>query len=430
MSKALLPSDYADFLAGLKARILDARTAAVQAVNCELILLYWDMGRGIVEKQQTATWGDAVVEQLAADLRAAFPDMRGFSPRNVWDMRRFYTTLTEPAFLAHAKREMTSRSVSPILRQPVAELNAAGQSDAIAYVRQLAAEIPWGHHLLMLNKLSGSAARLYYLRATARFGWCRNVLLNQIKAGAYERALKEKKTHNFPLALPEHFAEQADEMLKSRYNLEFLGIGRAVNERELEDRLIARLQRFSSNSATASASSAANTGSPWAARSTSSTCSSTTASSGRWWPSTLKIGPFEPEHAGKMDFYLNLLNANERGPDDQPVHRHHPVRREGRRRGRVRAQDKGQSHRRGGIPAPAQPARGIQGQASHGSPAFECAPPIHALARESDSSLMTTRTDHREAVVAALKAFDNRPLAEAAGRLFATLGYQSDRRLP
>jgi predicted nuclease of restriction endonuclease-like (RecB) superfamily len=81
-------------------------------------------------------------------------------------------------------------------------------------------------------------ARLYYLRATARFGWSRNVLLNQIKAGTYERAVTEKKTHNFPLALPEYLAEQAEEMMKSSYNLEFLGIRREVKERELEDRLI------------------------------------------------------------------------------------------------------------------------------------------------------------------------------------------------
>jgi predicted nuclease of restriction endonuclease-like (RecB) superfamily len=95
-----------------------------------------------------------------------------------------------------------------------------------------------------LNKLADPAARLYYLRATAKLGWSRSVLLNQIKAGAYERAVQEKKTHNFTLALPEHFAEQANEILKSSYNLEFLGIARAMKERELEDRLISHLQQF------------------------------------------------------------------------------------------------------------------------------------------------------------------------------------------
>jgi predicted nuclease of restriction endonuclease-like (RecB) superfamily len=111
-------------------------------------------------------------------------------------------------------------------------------------VRVLVAQVPWGHHANVLAKLTDPAARLYYLRATARFGWSRNVLLHQIKTGAYDRAVKEKKTHNFPFALPEHLAEQADEMLKSSYNLEFLGIHREVKERGLEERLIGRLQAF------------------------------------------------------------------------------------------------------------------------------------------------------------------------------------------
>ena len=98
--------------------------------------------------------------------------------------------------------------------------------------------------MLVLNQLADPAARIYYLRATAQFGWSRNVLLNQIKAGAYERAVAEKKTHNFALALPEDFAEQADEMLKSRYNLEFLGLERALKERDIEQRLVSRLQQF------------------------------------------------------------------------------------------------------------------------------------------------------------------------------------------
>jgi predicted nuclease of restriction endonuclease-like (RecB) superfamily len=104
--------------------------------------------------------------------------------------------------------------------------------------------VPWRHHVEMMNKLSDPAARLCYLRATAQLDWSRSVLLNQIKAGAYERALKERKTHNFAFALPEQFAEQADEMLKSRYNLEFLGLGRAMKKRELEDHLVVRLQQF------------------------------------------------------------------------------------------------------------------------------------------------------------------------------------------
>ena len=188
----------------------------------------------------------------------------------------------------------------------------------IEFVRQLVAEIPWGHHLLLLNKVTDPAARLYYLRATAQLGWSRNVLLNQIKAGAYERAAKEKKTHNFSLALPEHFAEQTDEMMKSRYNLEFLGISRAMKERKLEDRLIERLQQFILE---------LGYGFCFVGRQYRLVLGRKEYFVDLLFyhrvlkalvAFDLKLGSFEPEHAGKMDFYLNLLNAKERAPDDHP----------------------------------------------------------------------------------------------------------------
>lgn len=187
--------DYPAFLAALKKRIVNARTKAARTINRELVLLYWDIGRRILEKQQTAGRGDSVVEQLAADLRTAFPHMSGFSVANLWRMKQLFLEHNAPEFLSQA-------------------------------VRELVATVPWGHHANLLSKITDPAARLYYLRATAQHGWSRNVLLNQIKARAYERAVKEKKTNNFVLALPEHFAEQANEMMKSRYNLEFLGISR------------------------------------------------------------------------------------------------------------------------------------------------------------------------------------------------------------
>ena len=110
-------------------------------------------------------------------------------------------------------------------------------------LQQLVAEIPWGQNILIFERIKNEAARRYYLEATARLGWTRNVLLNQIKAEAYQASLQDK-SHNFPAVLPQHLAEQADEALKSRYSLEFLGINQAVHERELEQRLIARLKDF------------------------------------------------------------------------------------------------------------------------------------------------------------------------------------------
>ena len=170
----------------------------------------------------------------------------------------------------------------------------------------------------LLKKVKAPAARLYYLRATARFGWSRKVLLNQIKAGAYERAVREKKTHNFPLALPEYLAEQAEEALKSSYNLEFLGIRREIKERQLEDRLLERLREFILE---------LGYGFCFVGRQYRLVLGQKEYFIDLLFyhrfikalvAFELKVGAFEPEHAGKMDFYLNLLNEKERAPDDRP----------------------------------------------------------------------------------------------------------------
>ena len=306
-AKGAAPSDYPAFFAALKNRILHARLTAARAVNHELVLLYWDIGRGIGEKQRTAGWGDAVVERLAADLLAEFPNQRGFSVQNLWRMKQLYADYNAAEFLSQVVREFNPAPAEPPTHEFLSQR-----------VREIVALVPWGHHANILAQLTDPAARLYYLRATAQLGWSRNVLLNQIKARAYERAVKEKKTHNFALALPEQLAEQADELLKSRYNLEFLGLGRALKERELEDQLIARLQQFILE---------LGYGFCFVGR-------QYRLALGRkeyyvdllfyhrflkaLVAIDLKIGPFEPEHSGKMDFYLNLLNDQERAPNDQP----------------------------------------------------------------------------------------------------------------
>ena len=264
-------------------------------MNQEIILLYWDIGRGIVEKQQTLGWGDSVVEMVAADLRRAFPEMRGWSPaERVADEAVATWPTASERFLATGCREKLRPSFgrepnSTVLAQLVPEnrwlCSGHQTTNSRTAVRELAAASRGATTLLILKKLDDPAARLYYLRATARFGWTRNVLLNQIKAGAYERAVVEKKTHNFDLVLPEHLAEQADEMLKSSYNLEFLGLRRAVRERELEDRLISRLQAFILELGYGFCFVGRQYRLVLGKRSTSSICCSTTASSGRWWPS-------------------------------------------------------------------------------------------------------------------------------------------------
>jgi predicted nuclease of restriction endonuclease-like (RecB) superfamily len=216
-------SGYAGFIGELKARVAAARLSAARAVNHDLIALYWDIGKAIVQQQQARGWGQSVVERIARDLRTSFPGAQGFSARNVWDMRRFYEEYSRPEVLRQLAAERGRRAPAGVVVRKA--------PPAIEYLRQLVAEIPWGHHLLILTKLHEPAQRLFYLRATKAFGWSRNVLLNQIKARACERSSSAGKSHNFALALPDNLAEQATEALKSSYNLEFLGIRQANRRR-------------------------------------------------------------------------------------------------------------------------------------------------------------------------------------------------------
>lgn len=309
---ATITFDYPAFVADLKSRITSARLTAARAVNSELVGLYWDIGAAIREKQAAKGWGDAVVERLSNDLKRAFPGTTGFSATNLWRMRQLHETYTSPDFLSQLVREAAPRAKAArgLLGTPSAKLAQA--------VRKMVVATPWGHHVNLLAKIEQPAQRLYYLQATARFGWSRNVLLNQIKSQAYERSLAEGKSHNFPTALPEHLAEQAEEALKSSYNLEFLGIRQRVKERELEDRLIDRLRDFILE---------LGYGFCFIGRQ-----HRVTLGRNEYFIDLLfyhrflkalvavelKVGKFEPEYAGKMDFYLNLLNEKERAPDDAP----------------------------------------------------------------------------------------------------------------
>ena len=148
-----LPKEYESFLETIKSRIHQSQVKASLAVNKELILLYWEIGREIVERQKNEGWGQVVVEHLSKDLRRAFPSMQGFSTRNLWDMRRLYL--------------------------------AYGQEDII--LRQVVAELPWGHHLAILNSFKKIEERLWYMKRTIEHGWSRNVLIFQIESRLHKR---------------------------------------------------------------------------------------------------------------------------------------------------------------------------------------------------------------------------------------------------
>jgi predicted nuclease of restriction endonuclease-like (RecB) superfamily len=280
--KNIMGKEYIIFLNEIKSRIVMARIQAIKSVNKELIKLYWDIGRAIVERQEKYKRGDAVVEKLATDLKGDFKTTFGFSAQNLWYMRQFFLEYKDV----------------PILQQ-------------------LVGEIPWGHNILILSKVKDRKEREYYIKASAEMGWSRNVLLNQIKAGAYEVSLRQK-THNFPRVLPKHLAEQADESIKSLYNLDFLGIKKPVIEREIERRLVDKIKRFMLELG----KGFSFIGNQYRL----------TLGNNEYFIDLLffnrnlkclvaielKTGKFEPEYAGKIDFYLHLLDEQVRLKNENP----------------------------------------------------------------------------------------------------------------
>lgn len=313
---------YARFLKSVKDRIAGARLAAARSVNRELIGLYWWMGQEIVRKQRTHGWGDAVVERLSRDLLHAFPDMRGLSPQNLWRTRQFHLDHTGPAFLEAACAHF-ARSGEKKLSQAVREMRSASKrkrARAILSqaVRELLEAVPWGHHTNVLASVKDPQARLWYLQNTCAFGWSRNVLAVQVGARTYERTRTKGKLNNFRSTLPASLADLADEVFKSDYNLEFIGVKRAVKERELEARLVERVQRFILE---------LGYGFCFIGRQHTLKVSSKEFRVDLLFyhrflrclvAIDLKLGEFEPDHTGKMDFYLNVLNDRERASGDNP----------------------------------------------------------------------------------------------------------------
>jgi predicted nuclease of restriction endonuclease-like (RecB) superfamily len=283
MPSIIRTKDYRAFLLELKERIERSRLDAARSVNKELIGLYRDIGERILEKQQALGWGRNVIGSLSNDLLAAFPGAQGFSPQNLWLMRQFVLEYSE-----------------------------------LPKLQQLVGELPWGHNVLIMQKVKNLDARAFYLRAAAHAGWSRNILLNQIKARAWQRSLKQEKSHNFKRALPSNVASRAADMLKSSYDLGFLGTSRLKDERDLENRLIDRVQRFILE---------LGYGFCFISRQQPLRVGNKEFSVDLLFyhrflhclvAIDLKMGAFEPEHAGKMDFYLNVLNDKQRSPTDNP----------------------------------------------------------------------------------------------------------------
>ena len=201
------PDGYADWLADLKGRIHNAQQRATLAVNRELVLLYWNIGRDILARQAQQGWGAKVIERLAHDLRAAFPEMKGFSPRNLKYMRAFAEAWPETEF-----------------------------------VQAVLAQLPWYHQLALLDKLDSIESRRWYAAKAIEHNWSRNVLAIHIETRLLER--NATAVTNFDVSLPKPQSDLARESLKDPYRFDFLGLTEEAQEREIEKALVKHVTEF------------------------------------------------------------------------------------------------------------------------------------------------------------------------------------------
>jgi len=276
-------NDYDAILQQAVAEIRSARTAIAIKVNSANNSVYWNLGKLLFEKQLKEGYGSGVVKQLSVDLKIEFPDM-GVSPRNLWDMKRFY----ERYYQSSTK-----------LRRSVAVL-------------------PWRHNLLLINKATNDNEVEFYANQVITKGWSKDLLLNAIKMDTYSQVQRQIKTHNFDNTLPQPHADYANQVFKSSYNLGFLGITEPVRELELENRLIEKIRAFILELG----KGFSFIGNQYRLEYNNKEYFVDMLFFHRQLQSLvaieLKIGAFKAEYVGKMNLYLSLLDRQEKGENENP----------------------------------------------------------------------------------------------------------------
>ena len=259
---------------------------AAVSVNTALLEFYWELGSDIVDKQKNSTWGDGFLKQLSTDLMADFPEMKGFSKRNLEQIRRWYR------FYAHD---------TLVAKQAVAQLN----------------QIPWGHNIMIVSKCRSQSEALYYIENTIAHGWSRNVLTHQIESKLWER--EGRSIANFATTLPAPQSDLAQQTLKDPYIFDFLTLDKDYNERDLERGLIEHITQFLLEM---------GAGFAYLGRQVVLQVGDRDFFLDLLFYHThlhcyvvieLKTGDFEPEHAGKLNFYLKAVDEQLRRSGDQPT---------------------------------------------------------------------------------------------------------------
>jgi predicted nuclease of restriction endonuclease-like (RecB) superfamily len=282
LSAAELPADYPQLLDALKQRIRQERLRVVMAANAAMVLLYWDIGRAILERQEHEGWGAKVIDRLSADLRREFPDMQGLSPRNLKYMRAF----------------------------------AAAWPDR-QIVQQVAAQIPWFHNCALLDKVKDPEARLWYARKAYEEGWSRNMLLLHIERRLHER--QGKAITNFLDTLPPADSDMAAQVFKDPYLFDFLGTADPRRERELEQALMDHLQRFLLELGAGFAFVGRQVLLEVGDRDYYVDLLFYHLKLRRFVVIELKAGPFDPAYVGQMNLYLSAVDDLLRHPEDKPT---------------------------------------------------------------------------------------------------------------
>ena len=275
------PNDYKTFLEQLTQRIRQSQYAAMKAVNTEIISLYWEIGRSISEKQSNG-WGNSVVEQLSKDIQNEFPGIKGFGSRNLWYMVQFYTEYH------------TDTNLQPMV-----------------------AEISWAKHIAILTKCKDSQERQFYILATKKFGWTKNVLIHQIECKSYEKYLLGQT--NFDTTLPAEIRNQAVLAVKDDYFVGYGELDEHHSEYELEQNIISNIRQFLAEFGT----DVMFAGNQYRLEVDDKEYFVDLMLYHRklqcFIAIELKVGEFEPEYKGKMEFYLNVINNTIRLPHEKPA---------------------------------------------------------------------------------------------------------------
>ena len=283
MSDMTPPEGYDEFLGSIKEQIQAAQLRAALSLSRELAGLYWNIGQEILQRQARHGWGAKVVARLAADLKASFPGIEGFSLRNLNYMRAF------------AEAYPDSEIAQQLLRN---------------------SPIPWGHHVRILDKVKDAEQRLWYIGAAYDFGWSRAILEHQIEANLFGR--QGKTLTNFSRTLPSPQSDMAQQILKDPYNFDFLTLGADAKERHLERGLLDHLREFMLEMGRGFAFLGSQYHLQVGNKDYYLDLLFYHVRLRCYVVVDLKMSEFVPEYAGKMNFYLSAVDDLERHPDDAP----------------------------------------------------------------------------------------------------------------